>query len=83
MLERGEPRDVLVADLVARGAELGDRGVDVPRRPERHRYRLPSDVFNSATRSPGSAGSALRAALATVAVALIPKADTLGDSKAM
>ncbi|MFJ1549451.1 hypothetical protein [Streptomyces sp. NPDC088246] len=49
----------------------------------RYEYRLPSGVFNSATRSPGSAGSALRAALATVAVALIPKAGTLGDSKAM
>jgi hypothetical protein len=32
VLERGEPGDILVTDLVALGAELGDRGVDVARR---------------------------------------------------
>lgn len=34
MFERGEPGDVLLAGLVALGAELGDGGVDVLRRPE-------------------------------------------------
>ncbi len=34
VLERGEPGDVLVPDLVALGLELGDGGVDVLRRPE-------------------------------------------------
>jgi hypothetical protein len=29
VLERGEPGDVLVTDLMALGAELGDGGVDV------------------------------------------------------
>jgi hypothetical protein len=33
VLERREPGDVLVADLVALGAELGDGGVDVPGGP--------------------------------------------------
>jgi hypothetical protein len=34
VLERREPGDVLVADLVALGAELGDGGVDVPGGPQ-------------------------------------------------
>lgn len=36
VLERGEPGDVLVPDLVVLRAELGDGGVDVPGRPEHH-----------------------------------------------
>lgn len=36
MLERGEPGDVLVPDLVALGAQLDDSGVDVQGRPEDH-----------------------------------------------
>jgi hypothetical protein len=34
VLERGERGDVLLADLVALGLELGDGGVDVTGRPE-------------------------------------------------
>ncbi|WUS00969.1 hypothetical protein OG226_30565 [Streptomyces sp. NBC_01261] len=33
MLERGRAGDILVADLVAHGAEPGGGGADVPRRP--------------------------------------------------
>lgn len=36
MLQRGEPSGVLVPDLVALGADLGDSGVDVPSGPQLH-----------------------------------------------
>ena len=36
MFQRGEPRHVLVPDLVALGTQVGDCGVDVPGGPEHH-----------------------------------------------